>query len=98
MRVFRVFRLLKTNTEIRLIVNVLWKSVNTLFYNLLFFLIFLYLFTIIGVTLFKLPESPDPGTKTYQNLQEYVFQFLIFPEISPIPTIILKQCLLYLEY
>ena len=85
LRVFRVFRLLKTNTEVRLIVNVLWKSVNTLFYNFLFFLIFLYLFAIIGVTLFKLPESPDPGTETYQNLQEYVFQAPNALAISPDP-------------
>ena len=85
LRVFRVFRLLKTNEEIRLIVNVLWKSINTLFYNLLFFLVFLYLFAIVGVTLFKLPVSPEPETKTYQNFQEYVTEVPNAPEISPDP-------------
>lgn len=56
LRVFRVLRLLRTSREIKLIISVLAKSVSSLFYNLVFYCIFLYLFAIIGVTLFKLPN------------------------------------------
>ena len=85
LRVFRVFRLLKTNQEIRLIVNVLWRSINTLFYNLLFFLIFLYLFAVIGVTLFKLPVAEQAESDTYQTLKEYIVEVPNAPEVSPDP-------------
>ncbi len=56
LRVFRVLRLLRTCKEIKLIIAVLVKSLSALFYNLMFYCIFLYLFAIIGVSLFKLPE------------------------------------------
>lgn len=58
LRVFRVLRLLRTCREIKLIISVLAKSLSALFYNLAFYSIFLYLFAIIGVSLFKLPQ-PD---------------------------------------
>lgn len=57
LRVFRVLRLLRTCDEIKLIIAVLIKSMSALFYNLAFFLIFLYLFAIIGVSLFRLPQA-----------------------------------------
>lgn len=57
LRVFRVLRLLRTCQEIKLIIRVLAKSFSALFYNLMFYLIFLYLFAIIGVSLFKLPQA-----------------------------------------
>ena len=60
LRVFRVLRLLRTSDEIKLIIAVLSKSFSALFYNAIFFFIFLYLFAIIGVSLFRLP--------TYDNL------------------------------
>lgn len=53
LRVFRVLRLLRVNDEIKLIISVLVKSCSALFYNAIFFFIFLYLYSIIGVTLFK---------------------------------------------
>lgn len=57
LRVFRVLRLLRTCKEIKLIISVLVKSLSALFYNLMFYCIFLYLFAIIGVSLFKLPQA-----------------------------------------
>jgi voltage-gated sodium channel len=56
LRIFRVLRLLRTSDEIKLIVSVLSKSFSALFYNGIFFFIFLYLFSIVGVSLFKLPD------------------------------------------
>jgi len=57
LRIFRVLRLLRASQEIRLIVSVLIKSVKSLWYNAMVYVIFCYLFTLIGVILFKLP--PD---------------------------------------
>jgi len=73
LRIFRVLRLLRASDEIKLIVAVLSKSFSALFYNGLFFAIFIYLFAIIGVSLFKLPDyaslSPDMQLK-YNKLVE----------------------------
>ena len=77
LRVFRVLRLLKASEEIRLIVAVLGRSLKALIYNMLFFFIFMYLFAIIGVTVFKLPDlnTTDPATKVV--LLEYMVLSLI---------------------
>ena len=56
LRVFRVLRLLRAAKEIKVIVSVLLKSTSAMFYNVLLFGIFIYLFSIIGVGLFKLPD------------------------------------------
>ena len=56
LRVFRVLRLLRTSGEIKLIIAVLTKSFSALLYNGIFFFIFVYLFAIIGVSIFKLPD------------------------------------------
>lgn len=63
LRIFRVLRLLRTSDEIKLIIAVLSKSFSALFYNGIFFFIFLYLFSIIGVSMFRLPayESLSPA-------------------------------------
>ena len=45
LRVFRVLRLLRTSGEIKLIIAVLTKSFSALFYNGIFFFIFVYLFS-----------------------------------------------------
>lgn len=71
LRVFRVLRLLRTSDEIKLIISVLIRSVRSLFYNALFFAIFLYLFAIIGVTLFRMPDSQQANPETLKKLQEY---------------------------
>lgn len=57
LRVFRVLRLLRTSSEFKLIIAVLFKSFRSLWYNSLFFMIFFYLFAIIGVTIFKIPDN-----------------------------------------
>ena len=57
LRVFRVLRLLKANPEVRLITAVLLKSLKTLYYNGIVFLIFCYLFTLVGVEMFRLPDN-----------------------------------------
>lgn len=58
LRVFRVLRLLRTANEIKLIIGVLIKSMKSLFYNGILFFIFMYLFAVAGVSMFKLP-NPD---------------------------------------
>tara|TARA_B100001758_G_scaffold238334_1_gene241412 strand:- start:3440 stop:4249 length:810 start_codon:yes stop_codon:yes gene_type:complete len=85
LRVLRVLRLLKSSEEIKLIGAVLVRSLNTLIYNMLFFCIFLYLFAVIGVTIFKLPSmnTDDPVLK--KNLVEYLEEAPNAPGISPDP-------------
>ena len=57
LRVFRILRLIRTSSEFKLIILVLFKSFRSLWYNGLFFMIFFYLFAIIGVTIFKIPNN-----------------------------------------
>ena len=85
LRVFRVMRLLKSNKEIQLIVEVLWKSVSALFYNFMFFLIFMYLFGVMGVSLFKLPEAESLDNQTKIALLDYIESAPNSPVISPDP-------------
>ncbi len=56
-RVFRVLRLLRTHQELRIIVSVLLRSMKTLTYNLIVMFIFLYVFSIAGIYLFRLPSE-----------------------------------------
>lgn len=59
LRTFRILRLLRASTEIKLIVTVLAKSIKSMVYNCLLFLIFAYLYAVAGVTLFRLPVTGD---------------------------------------
>ena len=68
LRVFRILRLLRTSKEIKLIVTVLVKSMTSMFYNLVLFLIFVYLYAIAGVSMFRLP---DPTTLEGEQLAKY---------------------------
>lgn len=68
LRVFRVLRLLRAAKEIKVIINVLLKSTTAMFYHVVLFGIFIYLFAIIGVGLFKLP---DPATLTVGEKERY---------------------------
>ena len=68
LRVFRILRLLRTSKEIKLIVMVLVKSMTSMFYNLILFLIFVYLYAIAGVSMFRLP---DPTTLEGAQLAKY---------------------------
>lgn len=74
LRVFRVLRLLRTCQEIKLIIRVLAKSFSALFYNLMFYLIFLYLFAIIGVSLFKLPQADTLQGEDKARYELYIEQ------------------------
>jgi len=85
LRVFRVLRLLRTSSEIKLIIAVLTKSFSALFYNALFFFIFLYLFAIIGVSLFRLPSYENMDTIQQQKFVEMMSKAPHAPECSPDP-------------
>lgn len=74
LRVFRVLRLLRTCKEIKLIISVLVRSLSALFYNLMFYCIFLYLFAIIGVSLFKLPQADTLQGEELARYELYVEQ------------------------
>ena len=76
LRVFRILRLLRTSKEIKLIVTVLVKSMTSMFYNLILFLIFVYLYAIAGVSMFRLP---DPSTLEGEQLAKYEK----FMEVAP---------------
>lgn len=76
LRVFRVLRLLRTAKEIKVIITVLIRSFSAMFYNVILFFIFVYLYAIIGVGLFKLP---DPNKLTGEDKVHYE-QFM---EIAP---------------
>lgn len=73
LRVFRILRLLRSAKEIKLIVTVLVKSMTSMFYNLILFLIFVYLYAIAGVSMFRLPAKETlQGDKLvkYEQLME----------------------------
>jgi len=85
LRVFRILRLFRAAPEIKLIVSVLIKSFSALIYNALFFFIFLYLFSVMGVTLFKLPDAKTADTATKTMLIEYYEKAPNAPTIAPDP-------------
>ena len=68
LRVFRVLRLLRAAKEIKIMISVLVKSMSALFYNVVLFVIFVYLFALVGVAMFKLP---DPNTLSEQDRANY---------------------------
>lgn len=73
LRVFRVLRLLRSAKEIKIIVNVLLASTKSMFYNLILFLIFIYLYAIAGVAMFRIPpvETMTAEEKVkYEELQQ----------------------------
>ena len=85
LRVFRIIKLFRTNDEIQLLVTVLSKSVRTLFYNLVIFLIFLYLFAVIGVEIFKLPDFDDLNSQDRIEYSAFIDEFPNAPSFSPDP-------------
>lgn len=80
LRVFRVLRLLRAAKEIKIMITVLVKSMSALFYNVVLFVIFVYLFAIIGVSVFKLP---DPNTISGEEKAHYEQLMEVAP---PAPT------------
>jgi len=85
LRVFRIFRLLRAFPELKLMTSVLIRSIRTLLYNGIFFFIFMYLFAIIGITLFKLPDVATTDVFKAKALSEYLKQVPNAPDISPDP-------------
>lgn len=80
MRIFRILRLVKTLDELRVIVDVLLRSIKSLFYTIMLLGIFMYMYAVMGVILFKGgpaaangtvigPQSPDP----YGTISEAFF-------------------------
>lgn len=80
LRVFRVLRLLRAAKELKLIITVLIRSMKSMVYNLLLFLIFVYLYAIAGVSMFRLP---DPTTLEGEELAQYE---LLIEKAPPAPT------------
>ena len=68
LRVFRVLRLLRAAKEIKVMISVLVRSMSALFYNIVLFFIFVYLFALVGVSMFKLP---NPETLSAEDKVKY---------------------------
>lgn len=85
LRVFRVLRLLRTAKEIKLIVTVLIRSFSAMFYNVILFFIFVYLYAIIGVGLFRLPDTDKLTGRDKANYEHFVKVAANAPVNSPDP-------------
>lgn len=85
LRVFRVLRLLRSAKELKLIVAVLLKSMSAMFYNLILFLIFVYLYAIIGVSMFRLPDPNTLSGEAKENYEHYLSEAPHSPSNSPDP-------------
>lgn len=85
LRVFRVLRLLRAAKEIKLIVTVLAKSLSAMFYNLILFMIFVYLYAIIGVAMFKLPNPNKLSGEAKVRYEQYIAKAPPAPNNSPDP-------------
>lgn len=85
LRVFRILRLLRTSPEIKLIVAVLSKSFSALFYNGIFFFIFLYLFSVIGVSLFHMPAYDTLDAAGKASYELYMVEAPNMPQCAPDP-------------
>lgn len=85
LRVFRVLRLLRAAKEIKVIVTVLVKSMSAMFYNIILFFIFVYLYAVIGVTLFKLPDPATLSAAERVNYEKFVEIAPNAPANSPDP-------------
>lgn len=85
LRVFRVLRLLRFCNEIKLIVTVFVKSLSALFYNVAFFGIFLYLFAIVGVALFRLPNPDELAPAERVKYEQFMAEAPHAPTNSPDP-------------
>lgn len=85
LRVFRILRLLRTSKEIKLIVTVLMKSLTSMFYNLILFLIFVYLYAIAGVYMFRLPDPTTLENEKLKNYELYIEKAPNAPANAPDP-------------
>ena len=72
LRIFRVLRLLRTTKELKLIVTVLVKSMTSMLYNLILFLVFVYLYAIAGVAMFRLPDASKLEGEKLEAYEEFM--------------------------
>lgn len=73
LRVFRVLRLIKAFPELSLILRVLFRSIKSIASTGFLFLIFMYLYAIVGVYLFRLPAGSFEGVDPYGSVGEGFF-------------------------
>ena len=85
LRVFRVLRLLRAAKEVKVMVTVLIKSMSALFYNVILFVIFVYLFAIIGVSVFKLPDPEKLEGEQKVKYEKLMEEAPNAPTCSPDP-------------
>jgi voltage-gated sodium channel len=85
LRVFRVLRLLKIFPEVKIIIAVLARSFSSLTFNALFFIIFMYLFSVIGITLFKLPNAISATPEVQEKIKTLTLLSPNAPGNSPDP-------------
>lgn len=85
LRVLRVLRLLRAAKEIKIIIAVLIKSTSAMFYNVVLFGIFIYLFSIIGLCLFKLPDPTSLSNDELQRYEQFIKIAPNTPANSPDP-------------
>lgn len=85
LRVFRVLRLLRTANEIKLIIGVLLRSMKSLLYNGILFLIFMYLFAVAGVSMFRLPDETSLNSEKLAKYEQLMAEAPHCPANSPDP-------------
>jgi len=85
LRVFRILRLLRAAKEVKLIVSVLIKSMSAMFYNLVLFVIFIYLYAVAGVSMFKLPDPSTLSGEAKANYEKFIAEAPNAPTNSPDP-------------
>lgn len=85
LRVFRVLRLLRTLEEVKLIIAVLIKSMRSLLYNGILFIIFMYLFAVAGVSMFRLPNPEHLSGEKLQMYEKLMTEAPPSPTNSPDP-------------
>lgn len=83
-RAFRILRMIRAVKEIQLIIGVLVRSFMTLLYNALFFVIFIYMFSVLGTYLFRLP-TPETHPELAEKIALYRENAPPTPECSPDP-------------
>ncbi|MBQ3750042.1 MAG: ion transporter [Bacteroidales bacterium] len=85
LRVFRVMRLLRVGKEIKMITTVLAKSMISMLWYVILFVIFIYLFAIIGVGLFKLPDPQQFSAADKIRYEQFCAAASPAPTNSPDP-------------
>lgn len=85
LRVFRVLRLLRTFDEVKLIIAVLLRSLKSLGYNGILFLIFMYLFAVAGVAMFRLPTEDSLSSERLAAYEKLLTEAPHCPANSPDP-------------